>query len=193
MIAGLIGLTGIAGCANTESGFATVTGSEINIALFDEANGNVSNDSGLVAFVTGTSFYGDTYKALSGIRSDYDVGTDVGTGEAVYVADYAYYVIDDIQLRDGYAQGTGVEERGQITITADFDDRTISGTDSALVVGGNIYGGLIEGVVTAIYSDPEVSGQINGDLQGYIGDEGIIAAFHGNDPDTVMAGGLVSD
>lgn len=183
----------VSGCAGTESGFAHVDDGEVTVRLYDEAKGSVEDVSGIVAFKTGRNFAADTYYAYAGIQDDWDVGDEVSSGTAEYDVNYAYFVIDDIALVDGFAAGNGVEERGTLTLIADFDDGVLTGRNSDLSVHGDIAGDDLSGSVLATYSDPDVSGSIAGTLDGYIGSLGVIGAFHGHDDNTVMSGGFVDE
>ena len=181
----------LAGCDYTSSGFGTVTGNQVNASLFGESNGSLSGDEGVVAFVTGQDPFTGQARALAGIRSDWTVGAPVNSGSVDYTVDYRYFVVDRIRDCGGFLCGTGVEEDGTLGLTADFDAMTVSGSNSELSVSAAIQGTAMDGTVVATYSDPGVSGQLGGYMEGYIGDDGAIGAFHGNDDNTIMSGGFL--
>ena len=43
----------VSGCSLTDSGFAGVTGDEVNVAMINETNGHYDAPTGTFAFVTG--------------------------------------------------------------------------------------------------------------------------------------------
>jgi hypothetical protein len=201
---GLSAVAALSGCnasglasSTTNSGFGSVSGSRVNVSLSNELNDTVSNASvGTVAFVTGLDLTNGQAEGFAGIQSGANTGSAVTSGSANYNTTYAYQVIDDVNRTTTFLTGSRVTENGSMTLAADFNAGTLTGSNSELRVNGTISGTDVGGSVTVIYSgfvpgSGTVSGSATGNLDGNIGSTGVIGAFHGTDSDTVFAGGFV--
>lgn len=202
IIAGLLGIAVLAGCDNgladskTRSGFAWVPGTTVDASLGKELNGSVSRTSvGTVAYVSGLDNKRGQAVALAGIAPGANVGSAVTSGSATYSTTYGYTVIDNVYRtdptfsKDGEIGGSQREETGLVTLTADFDKGTLTGSTSGIDVNGTISGSDVGGSVTTT-SGPSRTVQ-GASLDGNIGSTGVIGAFHGSDGNTTVAGGLV--
>lgn len=154
----------------------------------------------------------ENFRASGGNRVSFAVGLDATTGENVAAAGIdlvsvggvqttgtaSYNTSYGINLREG-TDGSSpdvIQDSGAITLLADFDAGTLTGSVSGPLdsfdVNGTLSGGEIGGSVTFNYEDSSSAPQtINGTLDGHIGTFSAIGAFHGSDSDTVMAGGFV--
>lgn len=150
---------------------------------------------GTVAYATGLNTVTGQAVAVAGIASGANVGAAVTSGTATYVASYEYQVIDQVVRSSTTISGNRVAESGIIAINADFGAGTMAGTSSELDVSGTISGTSVTGTATAMYSDPlnSINGTVSGPLEGMIGADGVVAAYHGSDDNTVFAGGLVGN
>ncbi len=179
----------------TDSRFIQVTGNEINVAINNEINGTVeSADVGLVAYASGIDYGRNVAVAYSGMRDGADVGAPVTSGTATYDATYGYTGVDNVD-DEVYVGLTGTQfeasARG-ITLDADFDAGTLTGTTADLDVDGAISGSTLSGAVHVDYAlTGGSSGRLSTTLDGRIGETGVIGAFHGHDEDTAIAGGFV--
>ncbi len=175
----------------TNSGFLTPNASGV-------ITGGVDNDGQQVrrtvadstgngfAFAGGTNE--DGLAAYSGVIPDSTGGAVVTEGSATYATDYTLYRVTDIVLDEsgfgeGFISGTPAVVTGNITLTADFDGATLTGTSEFLTVNGQINGSNLSGGVT--YRD------VDGELDGVIGADRTVGAFHGNDKDLIYAGGFI--
>lgn len=190
-VLGACGPLGLASSATT-SQIAPVSGGTVNISLSDEANNSVTRAGvGTVAYVTGIDGDRGQMVAAAGISGTPNVGTARTSGSGTYSTRYEYGVIGNVNRTSTLITGQQGSEAGTMSLAADFDAGTLTGTASELTVNGTISGSSVGGSVTAHYSVGISSGNVNGTLAGDIGTTGIIATFHGSDSDTVMAGGLV--
>ncbi|MDO6727775.1 hypothetical protein Q4544_12615 [Cognatishimia sp. 1_MG-2023] len=195
-ILGACGPTGFASSA-TASRVAPASGGTVNLSLSSESNRSVSRAGvGTVAYVSGTDVDRGQIVAAAGISGTPNVGAARTSGSGTYTTRYQYVVVDNITRTDTLISGTRGEEAGTMSLAADFDAGTLTGSTSELTVNGTISGSDVGGNVTANYSGSvlgggTISGSVNGELAGDIGTNGVIATFHGSDNNTVMAGGLV--
>lgn len=189
----------LAGCSlipdDASSGFASVSGNQVNVNLPGQSNYSISDaEVGTVAIATGYQLKKGfiwpevTSYAFSGIAPGYDVGSAVTGGTASYNARYLYVTVDYETSIFGVS-GRPNANSGNIDLTADFGAGTLTGSDSEVTVNGLIRGSGVSGNVVVLYSSG--ASPITGPLAGYIGDTGTIAAFHANDKETALAGGFV--
>lgn len=186
----------VTGCASTSLGIGgtpdyTVTGfstpSTGSLASIPVSLGNETNDrifiSGIggAAYVTGTTDEGA--RAFAGIIPGTDAGATVTSGTIVYDTNYEIISIEDIFVSGGFLTGQQDKRTGSMTLTADFNANTLRGSDSVLQVNGTILNSDINGFVR--YSG------INGPLDGVIGADAAVGAFHGNNDRIVFSGGFI--
>ncbi|WP_238364100.1 hypothetical protein [Mesobacterium pallidum] len=105
------------------------------------------------------------------------------SGTAQWSGDYALIKSDATLDADDQIVSTWTEESGTITLDADFDAQTLTGTQGSLTVAGTYAGQDLGGTVT-------VDG-VDGTLDGTIGATKAIGAFHGTDAASAYAGGFV--
>ena len=176
----------------TGSGFAGVSGGTIDRTLSNRRDGSVSIASvGTAVYAVGVDQDDAQIEALAGISGTPNVGAEVRVGRASYDAQYEYFVADNVSRSDTFINGDVVQERGNITLNADFGAGTLTGSTSELTVDGTIDGTELDGSVTADYSGAAASGTIDGDLGGDIGSTGVIGIFAGDDSNTALSGGFV--
>lgn len=186
----------LAGCqlsqeAATNSGFLTPNASGVITGGVEsdgqEVRRTVTDSTGNgFAFAGGTNDNG--LAAYAGIIPDTTGGDVVASGSATYDADYTLYRVTDVNLTEtrfgeGFVTGTPTVVTGNLTLTADFDAATLSGTSEFLTVNGVINGTNLSGGVT--YRD------VAGDLIGVVGSDRTVGAFHGNNADLIYAGGFI--
>ena len=175
------------------TGFASLSGTSIPVSLRNEVNGGVTSTSvGRAAYVAGTNDSGMV--AQAGFRTT-SVGTAVTSGTATYVTTYDYIVADDLEVNDSLLTGVYGYETGTVSLAADFDAGTLTGSTSQISVDGDISGTDLSGSVTTTYDffavGDNYSGSVTTSLDGEIGSTGVIGAFHGSDGNTAVAGALV--
>lgn len=159
-----------------------------NISLDSEWNDTVSNGSvGTVAYTSGLDLVAGQAVTATGIVGTPTVGSARTSGSGTYDVDYEYDAIDSVVRTDTTLFGTRTYHSGNITLNADFDAGTLTGSDFNLDVNGTISGTDVGGSVTA----QAFTSTVDGDLDGLIGTTGVIATFHGTDSNTTMAGGFV--
>lgn len=172
----------------------------MNVSLSSESNGSVSSGSvGRVAFVTGLDLSSGQALGYVGIAPGANVGSTETSGSASYSTQYEYQVIDNVARTSSTIGGDRLSEDGNLTLNANFGAGTLTGSNSELSVNGTINGRDLDGTVTANYSATvigsggltTVNGSVDGDLSGMIGSDGVIGAFHGNDSNTILVGGIV--
>lgn len=169
----------------TNSGFAEVSGGEVAVDLTGEQNGTVSDTFGAVHFVSGLD---NGARAYAGIGPATDTGAVIRSGTATLTGPWEVVGIEDIvilELTDfeGRLSGQNFTNGGTITLSADFEEKTLTGSEGPLSVNGSISGGRLSGRVT--YAGDR------GALGGQIGALGAVGAFHGNNDQRVFAGGFV--
>ncbi|MCV6594780.1 MAG: hypothetical protein OIF48_17655 [Silicimonas sp.] len=184
---------GGAGSPTATSSFTTLSGGSAaaGMAPASVTEDNVSLLGNTVAFAVGEHATTGDYVAASGIEL-LNVGTPLTSGAATYAADFGIALLEGV---DG-SSPQAIQGSGTIGLSADFDAGTLTGTyigpDSNLSVNGTLSGGTIDGSVDYAYEDSLANPQtITGTLDGSIGFNGVVGAFHGHDADTVMAGGFV--
>jgi len=179
--------------AATNSGFRTPSASGV-------ISGGVDNDGqrssrtvsdgagGGFAVVSGTN--DDGLAAYAGIIPGTTVGDVQATGGATFDAQFTTAQITGVNLTEtgrgsGFITGRPSIVSGDITLVADFDGGTLTGTSDGgtLAVDGDIGTGTsLTGSVTYL--------GVNGALRGNVGTDRTIGVFHGNDEDTIFAGGF---
>jgi hypothetical protein len=178
--------------AATDSGFAspqfdgTILGKVEIDGNRDERTVNDGTNSGF-AIVSG-SLDGGGFGAYVGLLPTTTVVPHGVTGGAVYDARYTLSRIDDINLTGNFIRAQSRIIGDDITLTADFADRTLTGTsdEGFLVVNGELNGNdELNGTVT--YRD------LRGTLRGVIGTDKVVGIFHANNADLIYAGGFIGD
>ncbi len=178
---------------------------DADFSVMANGEGSVSNSVGLVAYSIG--YDGDTAQgvAASGYRIDGGVGSVVTTGTVNYDTQYGLGVLSGISRSttgaiNSISADTRYREEGELVLSADFDNGSLTGSDSAISVDGSITGGDVSGSVTVYYEDgfvsgvPERNATMTTSLEGAIGADGVIGRFKGTDGDNVsVAGGFVGE
>lgn len=131
----------------------------------------------------------------AGIASGANTGAAVTDATASYNASYEYLVVDNVRRGPVFIQGDVGRESGNIQLSADFNNGTLTGTSGNLDVNGTINGTAVGGTARAKYrffgQTGLNSGSVTTDLDGQIGTTGVIGVIHGDDSDTVVVGGIV--
>lgn len=200
----------LAGCSSgsgsggiTSTRTASVSNGTVNLSASSDADGSVSSPRvGLVAYASGIDTNAGKVVAAAGIADGATVGEPVREGTVTYDTTYNYHVIDNASNDGIFIRGERSTRLvdGRTTLTADFDTGRLTGTTSDLDVDGRINGQTVSGTAVVNYDLPtnpfifnsdRLTGTVTTDLNGDIGDTGVIATFEGSDADTVVAGGLV--
>jgi hypothetical protein len=178
-----------------------VSNGEVDVSLSRVIGGSVSSSRvGLVAFATGVDKDRGQIVAVAGIADGATVGEPVTEGTVTYDTRYNYQLAANISRGSSTIAGRTTSRRfdGRTTLTADFDTGRLTGSTSDLEVNGRINGQTVSGTAvvdfdtsSAFSISPPLIGTVSTDLNGQIGDTGVIATFDGSDEDTVVAGGLV--
>ncbi len=194
---------GSGGGGITSTRTASVSGGQVNFSASSEANGFVSSPRvGLVAYASGLDTDDGKVIAAAGIADGATVGDPVREGVVTYDTTYNYHVIDNAENDGIFIRGDRSTRLvdGQTTLTADFDSGRLTGSTSDLDVDGRINGQTVSGTAVVnydlstnplIFNSDRLTGSVTTDLNGDIGDRGVIATFEGSDENTVVAGGLV--
>lgn len=140
------------------------------------------------AYAGGTN--DDGLAAYAGIIPGTTGGAQVASGSASYDATFNLYEVTGINLTEtgigeGFVTGRPNTVTGSITLTANFDSNRLTGTSTggSLNVDGRIGGTDLSGDVT--YRG------VGGTLDGVIGADRTVGAFHGNNADVIFAGGFI--
>ena len=151
-----------------DQGFADDTGTGSDLTVVDGALTGYAYEYGLIEGTT-------TFKGVAGITPDSNPGAEITTGTVTYDGSYslAHVEIDEVN-----------NVNGDISLTADFGNSSVTGADGSLIVAGNFNGTTLSG--TVIYDG------ISADLSGVVGTEALIGAFAGNTSDELVVGGIVA-
>jgi hypothetical protein len=178
-----------------------VSNGEVDVSLSRVIGGSVSSSRvGLVAFATGVDKDRGQIVAVAGIADGATVGEPVTEGTVTYDTRYNYQLAANISRGSSTIAGRTTSRRfdGRTTLTADFDTGRLTGSTSDLEVNGRINGQTVSGTAVVDFDtssassiSPPLIGTVSTDLNGQIGDTGVIATFDGSDEDTAVAGGLV--
>lgn len=95
--------------------------------------------------------------------------------------------IEDINLSGDIITGRTGRQSGVINLTADLDAGTLTGSTKGLEVNGRMSGSDLAGGVS--YRGVGVGGG----LDGLVGSDQAIGAFHGNDADLIYSGGFLTE
>ncbi|MFT6451879.1 MAG: hypothetical protein ACJA06_001366 [Halocynthiibacter sp.] len=172
--------------ANTHSNFSTPNSVGVySTALSSQLTGRDTAPDGdgygyRVGSRSGTGLIGQ-----SGIIPGTSVAAAPASGSVVYSGRYELAQIQNIDISGSRIYGHSSLYSRSISLTADFDGNTLSGTGGNLSVDGAISNGNLSGNVT--YKG------VNGALDGVIGADRAVGAFHGNSADTIYAGGFIVD
>lgn len=180
----------LAGCLKTdvtEAGIVTPNASGTlpirSTETVDLSDRLYDADVGGVVMAAGLDDRGHAF-AKSGVLRETNTGPQL-SGNARYVARYSYRGISGVTKTNTKIYGFTFGRWGNITLDVDLDQKTLTGTSGDLVVNGTLNGATVAGNVT-------VRG-VPGELSGQAGQAGVVAAFAGENKNTVYAGGLVAD
>ncbi|WP_130407275.1 hypothetical protein [Thalassococcus sp. S3] len=136
-------------------------------------NGVTSGFSYQTGRIAGTT----RYLGVAGIAPDTQVGPAPTAATATYTGDYQLSHVT-AALADN--------QKGRITLNADFNAGTLTGQSGGLDVAGTINGSSVGG--TASY------GGVTGNMQGLIGRDRTVTAFAGHSQNNgVLVGGIIAD
>jgi len=184
----------------SESRFATPSSS----GTFSEPGRDILRDSGLrssttnnlVAYnITGADFEG--FRATAGIASGASVTAPQDGGNATLSGRFDLVTMQSITESGDRISGVSFGDFGNLTLVADFVDDTLTGSSTGFDAGslntrlrnnpisvdGTISGTTLSGTVT--YNG------VTGPLQGLVGGNEAIGAFHGNSDSQIHAGGFI--
>lgn len=167
-----------------------------DIDLTDERNRTVSNAVGTVAYVAGIDTERAQVVTAVGYVETGGVGEAVTSGTIDYDVSYggvaAYNIYRPASSSQGGAIGADLElVRGDVILTADFDQGVLTGGDDVIDVNGVISGTDLGGSVGLTHPSYPTFG-VDADLEGAIGADGVIGAFKGvSDDDVTVSGGFV--
>ncbi|MBB5722563.1 hypothetical protein FHS72_002189 [Loktanella ponticola] len=143
----------------------------------------IDEDGDGFSFTAG-SVSGEGLKAVAGLVAGTDVSFRPSVGSASYDGVYALTYVDDISLDNGYIRGERDATSGAITLTADFARGTLVSSNSPVTVNGKLDGRDLSGTVS--YRG------VNGQLDGLVGGDKTVGAFHGNNANLIYAGGFIA-
>lgn len=164
-------------------------------------NGNLVNGPETQNFVrddgTGTGYAtalgpttSDGLGGFAGILPDSQVVAPQTTGTITYEVIYDVKAFLDIQFEDGvYTYDSGIGDRDQIELVADFDAYTLTGSssDNEFTVNGTLSdtSDAISGSITWLDVDAE--------LTGLAGSDKVVGAFQGSNSNSIIVGGFLGD
>ena len=127
------------------------------------------------------------FVARAGVLSSTSVPDLPTSGSASMSGRYSAARVTSIALSGGQLTGIANEGSGTLTLVADFDRNTLSGTsdNSLLRVNGTFEGKALGGSV--VYRG------MSGELSGRVGANQAVGAFHGKTDTSIMAGGFMVD
>lgn len=190
-IFGICGAVSLAACEVTQdeattSGFTNPSASgRISGVLSSAPVVPIIDDDGAGFSFTAGSTGGDGLRAVAGLVEGTTVNFRPSVGTGSYAGVYALVYVDDIDLSGGVITGQRDADVGVLTLTADFANDTLTSTDSALKVNGVMNGRTLSGSVT--YRG------LRGALEGLVGGDKTVGAFHANNADLIYAGGFLAD
>ncbi|WP_292021455.1 hypothetical protein [Maritimibacter sp. UBA3975] len=135
---------------------------------------------GGVTFLVGTD--SDSALGYAAVNFGSAPGTTVTTGGATYDASYRVVQLSNVKKSGSTLTADTLIDSGLITLTADFDAGTLTGSSGDLDVAGLILVNDLNGAVSFR--------SVAGALDGEIGADGVLGAFHGSTGGTVYAGGF---
>lgn len=181
----------------TTSSFSEVSSNgtidqELSGCSHSSCSGYLTDDQGnYAAYKIGIDPDGlDQFIALAGTSFIDAPIDDLPTqGQAEYAGEYRVLYIEDVEANEtsnNVYQLVGFQniDSGQITLTADFENSTLSGGSSNLSVDATFTGNELGGTVS--YKSVE------GDVQGQITSDQALAAFQGHDDVTAYAGAFIA-
>lgn len=170
------GNTVVGGLTNTRENDFTLTrknadDEDIVIAGYAYGIGRTETDTGL-----------DIYRGQAGIFIETVVIAPPAAGIAEWTGTYGGIHVYDISSNNDHVVGSEVSFGQHIVLTADFGAGTLSGSTSDLTIAGTFDDKHLGGTVT---HDGLVA-----DLDGMIGADIVVGAFHGTDADELVVGGF---
>ena len=199
----LVAVSGVAGCLEADQTSSAVRTPNSAGVISGSTSSNSERGSD-VSSVTGNTY---AYAAggiesaglqgFAGIVSGASVTAPPVTGSAVMTGDFEVAVLEAIFVVGDQVQASGYTDRGSLSLTADFDDRTLTGTGTGIDGGiSNFYANNNVLTVNGTFSGDELSGTVSydgvsGPMTGLVGSNEAIGVFHGNDDHQVHAGGFI--
>lgn len=192
------------------SDFSIVAGSDVLTTLDPGVNQSTSNSVsepgvGLVAYAAGLESLAPRAAAYAGIESGSTVGATQTSGTGTYTGFYGVAIADDVDRGSTFITAQTGQSAGNVTLNANFGDGTLTGTGSSIAGGfttditvdGAISGSDVSGTVLVNHQPatptPGLSaGSVTATLDGLIGADGALGAFHGTDSNTALAGGFAA-
>ncbi len=172
--------------ANTHSNFLApgITGVYSTPLNNQRSGGDVASGGDGYAYRVGARD-GTGLIGQSGIIPGTSVAAAPPSGSYSYSGTYELAKITSINISGDSIYGFTSYDSGSLTLSADFDGNTLSGRSGDLAVNGTISNGDLSGGVT--YDG------VSGALDGMIGSDRSVGVFHGNNADTIFAGGFIVD
>ena len=192
-LSALVAATALSACsseairdANTDSAFRTPSASgSFGSALDNQRSGVETNaDGDGFAYRTGGED-GEGFIAEAGILPGSDVIQGPPSGNVFYSGTWELARITGINISGDEIYGFSATDGGAIILEADFGDNTLTGASGDLSIDGRISGGQLDGTVTYL--------GVDGALDGLVGSDTAVGAFHGDSGSTIYAGGFVAD
>lgn len=181
----------VSACASDEpafSEFASVVGTgsaaKVDKELSQEFNGHLYYpDIGGVAFLAGIK--DESVAGYSGMTADVDVGAPL-QASAQFSGEYSLYKVIGVHKSSTINAGLIDADRGYIDLTANFATGKLWGGNifHLFKVNGDISGKTLGGFIR--YEGVEAQ------LDGQIGQDGVVAAFQGNTETKIVVGGMVA-
>ena len=169
----------------TRSGFLAATSAGVEVTLNNERKSDLPGSIGRVYYVTGTDSAGAA--AFAGTVLSDAPGPMPGV-QAYYTTNWELVGIRNIRMSGNLLIGDKFVDGGSMILTFDQSTGSLTGsnagTSGTLSVAGTAAAGDIGGSVS--YAG------VTGSLDGDIGVNGLLGAYHGNSDALVYGGGLAS-
>jgi len=185
----------------TNSGFTTPTNDG---TIVGKVNTSPSRSASERSTITGNVYgyqvgavKGDGLQGFAGIASGATVSAPLASGSATMNGTFRVGAIQNVSQNGTSFSGLAFNDVGALTLVADFDAQTLTGSgtgedgaginsrlnNNVLEIDGRFNGSTLSG--TATYDG------VSGPLQGLVGANEAIGAFHGHTDGAVHAGGFI--
>lgn len=173
----------------------SVRNGEVSLGLEDETHGKVQNSVGIAAYGAGVDTTRGQIVTATGYNKYGGVGQAVTGGLVTYDTTYGVQVASNIARTSTIIRADTVyQESNDLTLTANFNTGTLTGSDHVVDFDGTISGQDVSGSVDVAYSTNGLwrDSSMTTELDGEIGADGVIGTFIGVEGNTAsVSGGFV--
>lgn len=171
---------------STDSGFRTPSASGFYSSGIDITRSGREIDASGDGFAYAAGGKdGEGLKAISGLIPGTEVNFRPNTGSGTFTGRYELSQFSGIDINGDEIYGFASNVSGAISLNADFENDTLTGSAGNLTVNGTMDGRTLGGTVA--YRG------LSGPLRGLVGGDKTVGAFHGNNANLIYAGGFIAD